>query len=569
MLRDGWSGLYIPRCFSRGVVPPSFAGMLTQRHRWCFGAMQILRLHWRSLMPWDRSPDNHLTGAQRRDYLMASLGWFRDLLMVAFSLLLLVITGLLVTGSSFAVAPVDGVRSLLPMSLIIIATLCMMSTLRNWTTLSYRRALLSLVISLAVAWVIALGCIEGIARRDGVFLRTSKAGGRRSLLTAWRWARVETILAIALYIACGLLISLPHPPWLLIFIIVLQATVYVCGPVAAVWNLWSQGAPSQEHRRRFEERRVRAARRRRAWAQVPRPAAAAVTALCLGGVTSAFIAPVALLHTTTLGRPSQSLRSLLATSTATQAYLKLGSGDTYYPINSALPANLAASSPGGTAQVGLSFDTTSPGLLGEVLRAGAAGGRISSVSLALRSPARHGQPTTELVDTFTSGQLTAFTEHLSGTPTGSVSLMLPAASHLTTAPGTLRHTGPFARAAGRAAAPAAKVYVALRRAHRTGVPFHPMAGVTLTQAAPHAPLTVGFTTAALPLLAAIFYHEGAAAPIAALTLSVHVGGGSRPARTAFICTLSRLSVSSFAENFSGSLSGTTTLTARPPGRADG
>ena len=93
--RAGWSGLYIPRCFGRGMVPPSFAGMITQRHRWCYGAMQILRLHWRSLMPWDRSPDNHLTAAQRRDYLMASLGWFRDLLMFAFSLLLLAITGLL------------------------------------------------------------------------------------------------------------------------------------------------------------------------------------------------------------------------------------------------------------------------------------------------------------------------------------------------------------------------------------------------------------------------------------------------------------------------------------------
>ena len=67
-----------------------------------------MRLHWRSLMPWDRSPDNHLTSAQRRDYLMASVGWFRDVLMVAFSLLLLVITGLLVTDSRFAVAPMDG-----------------------------------------------------------------------------------------------------------------------------------------------------------------------------------------------------------------------------------------------------------------------------------------------------------------------------------------------------------------------------------------------------------------------------------------------------------------------------
>ena len=109
VLKDGWSGLYIPRCFGRGVVPPSFAGMLTQRHRWCFGAMQILRLHWRSLMPWDSSPDNHLTAAQRRDYLMASLGWFRDLLMLAFSLLLLAIAGLLVTHSRFAVSPLEGV----------------------------------------------------------------------------------------------------------------------------------------------------------------------------------------------------------------------------------------------------------------------------------------------------------------------------------------------------------------------------------------------------------------------------------------------------------------------------
>ena len=63
VLKAGWSGLYIPRCFGRGIVPPTFAGLNTQRHRWCFGAMQILRLHWRSLMPWDRSPDNHLTAA--------------------------------------------------------------------------------------------------------------------------------------------------------------------------------------------------------------------------------------------------------------------------------------------------------------------------------------------------------------------------------------------------------------------------------------------------------------------------------------------------------------------------
>ena len=78
VLKAGWSGIYIPRCFGRGIVPPTFAGLNTQRHRWCFGAMQILRLHWRSLMPWDRSPDNHLyIQPAAQTYLMASLGWFQ------------------------------------------------------------------------------------------------------------------------------------------------------------------------------------------------------------------------------------------------------------------------------------------------------------------------------------------------------------------------------------------------------------------------------------------------------------------------------------------------------------
>ena len=76
----------------------------------------------------------------RRDYLMASLGWFRDLLMLGFALLLLVVTGLLVSGSGFALMPLGGNSSLMPMSLIIVATVSMTWTLRHWTTVTWRRA---------------------------------------------------------------------------------------------------------------------------------------------------------------------------------------------------------------------------------------------------------------------------------------------------------------------------------------------------------------------------------------------------------------------------------------------
>ena len=520
--KAGWSGLYIPRCFGRGVVPPSFAGMLTQRHRWCFGAMQILRLHWRSLMPWDRSPDNHLTSPQRRDYLMASVGWFRDLLMLAFSLLLLAITGLLASGSGFAIAPLDGKLSLLPMSLIIIATVCMMFTQRHWTTLSFRRAVLSLVISLAVTWVIARGCIEGAARRDGVFLRTSKSGGRRTILTALKLTRWETGLAVALYLCVGLLADLRHKPWLLIFLVFVQATVYLCAPITAVWNFRAQGARSQARQRGYAERRLRATRRRRARSLVPRPAAAAVTALCVGGAASAFVAPAALLRATATARVSP--QSLLG-SASTEVYLKVGSsstaaGSTYYPISSMHLADVAARSAHGAQQVGLSFQTSSLVLLGEILAA-AADGQHVSVSLAFRKPGAGGggQPATELVDTFATASVASLSEQLSGTPTGSVSLLLPASSDVTTSPGTLQDIGPFA-ALPEASTAAAQVTLT---GTAGGAPSYPVTGVSLSQAASGAPISLSFASAALPLLDGIFHAQNAATAIPVLTLSVRAG----------------------------------------------
>jgi cellulose synthase/poly-beta-1,6-N-acetylglucosamine synthase-like glycosyltransferase len=298
VLKAGWSGMYIPRCFGRGIVPPTYAGLNTQRHRWCFGAMQILRLHWRSLLPWDRSPDNHLSASQRRDYLMGCLGWFRDLLMLAFALLLLVVTGLLLSGSGFALMALGGDRSLLPMSLIVIATICMTWTLRHWTTISMRRALLALLISLSASWITALACISGMSRREGVFLRTSKTGStHHRIRTALRLSRWETLLAVALYVSAGLLSASRHVPIFLTVILCVQGTVYLSSPIASFWNLRAQRVPGVEYRRRFEERRLHLAKRVRPSFR-PIGIAALLLALLVGLAAAMFAAPARLLPAT-------------------------------------------------------------------------------------------------------------------------------------------------------------------------------------------------------------------------------------------------------------------------------
>ena len=289
--KAGWSGLYIPRCFGRGIVPPTYKGLNTQRHRWCFGAMQILRLHWRSLMPWDRSPDNHLTSGQRRDYLMGCLGWFRDLLMFVFALLLLVTTGLLLANSNFALSPLGGERALVPMSLIVVATICLLFTLRQWTTISIRRALLGTVISLSACWITALACIEGLLRREGVFLRTSKTGsaGHR-VRTALKLSKWEIALTSALVAAAVALALRPHPSPFLIFIICIQAAVFVCAPIAALWNLRAEAVPAHEYRRRAEVQRVRTENRRWTAFLTPGLVVALVLAVLFGTVSAAVAA---------------------------------------------------------------------------------------------------------------------------------------------------------------------------------------------------------------------------------------------------------------------------------------
>ncbi|MGZ4438063.1 MAG: glycosyltransferase [Nocardioidaceae bacterium] len=51
MLRAGWQGRHVTETFGRGLMPLTFEALKRQRFRWCFGGVQILRMHGRSLLP--------------------------------------------------------------------------------------------------------------------------------------------------------------------------------------------------------------------------------------------------------------------------------------------------------------------------------------------------------------------------------------------------------------------------------------------------------------------------------------------------------------------------------------
>ena len=501
---------------------------------------------------------------------MASFGWLRDLLMAAFTLLLLAIAGLLLSGSNFAVIPIGGDRSLMPMSLIIVATITMMWTLRHWTDMSRRRALFSLVISLSTTRVIAVACLEGIARRDGVFLRTSKAGdNKHRIRKALRLSRWETLLACALYAAAGLLATLRNPPLLLIGIVSLQGTVYLCGPIAALWNLRAQRVPAAEYRRRFHEQRLRTATRRRVWAKIPTIATASLLTLGAGGLAAALLSPATLLRASAVVKTRLSPQALLSSSEGYSVYLRFGagrsaSGPLYYPVSSVVLSQQSLGAPGVSS---LSFDTSSPDLLSQIVHEGGQATTASPLAIVVRRPGSDGRrATTELTDTFARALVSSFEETLSPLPTGEVTVSLIGSGHLLTSPKAIANLGPFTSTAP-SKANTTEAYLSI------GPPSHTQSyamitSVELSQLPGVSPqLTMSFDTSSSGLLDDVLRDGGSGKQISGLSLAVVKAGGAVRSATAEIAeSFYSATVTSFDENLTGSPSGKVTLSlvkARP------
>jgi cellulose synthase/poly-beta-1,6-N-acetylglucosamine synthase-like glycosyltransferase len=259
MLRAGWSGLYLSQSYGRGIMPLTFSALKSQRYRWCFGGMQILRRHWRSLMPWDLSVENRLTTAQRLDYLVSGVQWLNDLVYLCFTLVLLVIGGFLLAGNQVPIRPFVGPTILLPAALLASGLIRAIWALRQREHISYRRAALAFANWLSLSFTVARACIEGLTRREGAFLRTPKVGRVHKLRAALVAARGETIVAAILAgVAVGLA-GFAHASVLVIALVAWQACVYASSPVMSWLNQRAELTPELERRRRSEERRERLA----------------------------------------------------------------------------------------------------------------------------------------------------------------------------------------------------------------------------------------------------------------------------------------------------------------------
>jgi hypothetical protein len=196
LLRAGWHGLHMDQTWGRGIMPLTFEGLKGQRYRWCFGGIQILRMHWRSLMPGRRTKENHLTLAQRWAYLAGGIQWYGDLLGLIFFVFLLAGASNLATGGG------ELFRKLTPFLVATVPVLVglglvrAIALLRRGTGASWRDAIGAFFIWQSTSLVVTRASVMGLFARKAAFLRTPKTSERARWWEALRANWAESSLAV-------------------------------------------------------------------------------------------------------------------------------------------------------------------------------------------------------------------------------------------------------------------------------------------------------------------------------------------------------------------------------------
>jgi cellulose synthase/poly-beta-1,6-N-acetylglucosamine synthase-like glycosyltransferase len=196
LLRAGWHGLHVDQSWGQGVMPLTFEALKGQRYRWCFGGIQILRMHWRSLLPGRASRENRLTTGQRWAYLSGAVQWYGDLMSLVFLVFLLAGAANLATGGSALFIKLSAFLVATIPVLVALGLVRAVALLRRGTGASWRDALGAFFIWQSTSVVVARASVLGLFARKAAFLRTPKTSEQAKWHEALRANWAETTLAL-------------------------------------------------------------------------------------------------------------------------------------------------------------------------------------------------------------------------------------------------------------------------------------------------------------------------------------------------------------------------------------
>jgi cellulose synthase/poly-beta-1,6-N-acetylglucosamine synthase-like glycosyltransferase/exo-beta-1,3-glucanase (GH17 family) len=173
VLEHGWQVHYTNRRYGHGLLPDTYDAFKKQRHRWAYGGFQIIKKHWRHLLPGARG----LTRDQKREYALGWLNWLgAESIGVAVAILNLLWIPVIVF---LDIAIPDKILTVPIIAAFIVSLAHFVTLYRLRVAIPTGQLIGSVFTAMSVQWTVARAVGFGLCKESLPFMRTAKGGSTR------------------------------------------------------------------------------------------------------------------------------------------------------------------------------------------------------------------------------------------------------------------------------------------------------------------------------------------------------------------------------------------------------
>jgi hypothetical protein len=185
-------------------------------------------------MPWSHwiNPSNHLSLKQRYFYLMGSLQYFNEVLILCFTILLIFGAGFALIPQASPVSPIPATSLLLLVFFLLLGMWRFLWLLRSTMKLSPTEIIQALASFYSLSWTSSFACIRGLVQLKTNSQRTAFRQSRFGILHAQGINQWKTMLRVfCLLFAISLSFTIPQPANLVFSaLLACQALLYFLAP---------------------------------------------------------------------------------------------------------------------------------------------------------------------------------------------------------------------------------------------------------------------------------------------------------------------------------------------------
>jgi cellulose synthase/poly-beta-1,6-N-acetylglucosamine synthase-like glycosyltransferase len=246
IFEQGFEAVYTPRSYGRGLMPDTFAAYKKQRDRWAYGAVQIFKRHWRSLLGRKKTS---LSMGQRYHFIAGWLPWFADGINFLFTIAAITWSSAMILFP-MKIDPPLVIFAILPLTLFCFKMAKIVYLYRTAVNASMKHTISAAFAGLALSHTIALAIMRGLFSRNKPFVRTPKMKNSSLVGQALLDVRWELLLAVGLWTAaCGVSLAQPLGVFdvqLWITLLLIQSMPYVAAVIMAFISVIPE-KPQVEH----------------------------------------------------------------------------------------------------------------------------------------------------------------------------------------------------------------------------------------------------------------------------------------------------------------------------------